>query len=125
MKYSKNFERDYNWYLTHKDQFTFDGSLDTSDKVIFSENGKSAKDCFYIYDSSGQVVQTKEPELLHKIFKCKGSVNLNIKMWAEDLANGTLPTSLFKDICNEFNLLPWMIDAVEKQKIKYRHDVIL
>lgn len=119
MKYSKNFERDYDWYLKYKDSFDFDGSIDTSDKVIYDENGKTAKECFYRYDSMGKILPTSEPELLFKIYKCKGSINFNIKMWAEDRAKGYLPKINFQDIINEFELLPWMVEAVEKQKFYY------
>lgn len=118
-RYSSNFERDYNWYLKHKGNFTFDGTLDTSDKVVFNENGKDAKYCFYVFDSQGKVIPTNEPELLFQIYKCKGSINFNIKMWAEDRGKGLLGKGEFNCIIKEYELLDWMIDAVEKQKLKY------
>lgn len=120
MKYSKNFERDYNWYLKYKDRYTFDGTIDTADKVrVDLENGKSAKECFYVYDSRGKVIPTSEPELLFQIHKCKGSINFNIKMWAEDRAKGYLPGLLFDEMIEELELMDWMVEAVEKQKYRY------
>lgn len=118
-KYSSNFERDYTWYLKYKDIFTFDGSLNTSDKVIYDENGGDAKYCFYKFDSRGKIIPTKEPELLYQIHKCKGSINFNIKMWAEDRGKGLLCKLDFEEIIKEYELLEWMMDAVEKQKLKY------
>ena len=112
MKYSKNFERDYEWYLKYKNIFTFDGNMNTSDKVIFSENGKSAKECFYIQDSQGKIVSTNEPELLFQLYKCKGSINFHIKMWVEGIAEGV---SNINEFIVEFELLEWMIKAIENQ----------
>lgn len=136
MKYSEKFERDWNWYYKWKDEFTFDGSP-ASGKVFGNKTfGKSAKECFYIHDSQGKIIPTNEPELLEQIFKCKGSINFHIKMWAESRAKGDLPKILFSKQCKEdvqkvfpgdyektieeeFELLPWMIEAVEKQRGKY------
>ena len=86
MKYSENFERDYNWYLKYKDIFNFDGTseyLDKHNNSIFiedNEKGLSAKECFYIYDSQGKVSSCREIELYKQIHKCKGSINFNIKI---------------------------------------------
>jgi hypothetical protein len=118
-KYSNKFERDYSWYLKYKDVFTFDGTLHTLDKVKYSKYGKDAKYCFYKFDSNGIVYPTNEPDLLYQIHKCKGSINFNIKMWAEDRGKGILGKIEFNEICKEFELLDWMINAVEKQKYKY------
>ena len=119
VKYSKNFERDYNWYLKYKNVFDFSGSLDNKTLVIESEKGLSAKECFYYRDSQGIIKKTKEPNLLSQIYKCKESINFHIKMWAETRAEGTLPMIDFKEIIKEYELLDWMIESVEKQKNKY------
>ncbi len=119
MKYSKTFERDYEWFLKWKEVFNFDGSNDTSDKVLFSENGSDAKKCFYVYDSTGKILPTREPDLLFALFKCKGSINFNIKMLAESRGKGELGRIEFSQISKEFELLDWMINAVENQKFKF------
>jgi hypothetical protein len=141
MKYSNNFERDYNWYIKWKDVFNFCGSDDENDKVIFDINGKSAKECFYLHDSTGKILPTLEPELLYSLYKCKGSINFHIKMWAEsrgkfemgsaefsiegkkkkkkDFEKYGLVFNDYKTIQEEYELLDWMIDAVEKQKYQY------
>lgn len=119
MRYSENFERDYAWYPKYRAIFNFDGTADTIDKIIFNKDGKSAKECFYIFDSRGRVLPTNEPQLLYDIFRCKGSINFNIKMWAESRGKGELGLIDFKYIIGEFELLSWMIEAVEKQKLKY------
>jgi len=121
-KYSNNFERDYNWYLKYKDVFIFDGS---NNKELVEDliNGKTAKECFYIYDTTGKLHSTKEVMLLNEIFKCKGSINFQIKEWAMSRADATLPKILFEDIIKEFELLDWMVKAVENQKYKYYKNI--
>lgn len=125
MKYSKKFERDYKWYLSVSDFFTFDGASEYFNKkgvdmIQYDKDGLSAKECFYLFDSMGKIKPTREPEKLHKLYKTKGSVNLHIQMYAEDRASGVLPKALFKEeICDEINPPKWFIKAVEKQKYNY------
>ena len=123
MKFSKNFERDWSWYNKYQDIFTFDGSPNKK-LVTDADKGYSAKECFYIFDSQGKLKSTNEPELLSKIFKCKGGINFMIKEWAQDRAKGYLPKIEFDKIIKEFELLPWIIEAVEKQKYKYYEKII-
>jgi hypothetical protein len=118
MKFSKNFERDWDWYVKYKDVFIFSGSLNR-ELLIDLENGKSAKECFFILDSQGKLKTTNEPELLAKVIKCKESINFQIKEYAQDRAKGYLPKIEFDEITKEFELLEWMIKAVEQQKVKY------
>lgn len=118
MKYSKNFERDWNWYVEYKDVFTFSGSLNRHLLIDFDE-GKGAKECFFILDSQGKLNPTNEPELLSAVIKCKESINFQIKEYAQDRARGYLPRIEFEEITKEFELLPWMVKAVEQQKNKY------
>ena len=119
-KYSLNFERDYNWYLNHKDIFTFSGSVDRKN---YLEGNKSVKECFYIYDSQGKLEGCEDNDLLKKIFKCKESINFQIKEWSIGRADATLPKIEFEKVIKEYDLLDWMIDAVERQKIKHYKDI--
>ena len=124
MKFSKQFESDYTWYLSVKDKFSFDGSSEYFNKkgidiIQHDKNGLTAKECFYLFDSKGVINPTKEPIELKELLKTKGSVNLHIKMYAEDRAKGVLPRIEFDKICEEFNVPKWFIKSVEKQKHKY------
>lgn len=119
MKYNTNFERDYNYYLKWKDVFTFSGSPHTRHECLKKGDKYTAKEAFYIYDSQGKKIDCVEPELLQQIFKCKESINFQIKEWAQDRAKGYLPKIEFDKIIEEFELLDWMINAVENQKYKY------
>lgn len=124
MKFSENFERDYKWYLEVSKIFNFDGKVSYYNKkgdnlIIPSNSGLKAKECFYLYDTRGIIKPTREPEKLKTLLKTKGSVNLHIKMYAEDRAKGILPKILFNEMCEEFNAPDWFKEAVEKQKSKY------
>lgn len=124
IKYSLKFENDYNWYKLVSDKFNFDGcgyyfNKKGIDLIQPDENGLTAKECFYRYDSEGKIFKTKEPEELELLLKTKGSVNLHIKMFAEDRAKGYLPKYEFDKIVEELNPPKWFVDAVENQKFKY------
>ena len=124
MKYSKKFEQDYNWYLSVSELFNFDGcdcyiNKKGKDVIQYDSDGLTAKECFYLYDSRGETRKTKEPKELHLLLKTKGSVNLHIKMYAEDRAKGRLPKIEFESMVKEFNAPDWFYDAVENQKYKY------
>ena len=144
MKFSKNFERDYNWYYKYRHEFNFCGSLNPKHIAIPDINGNSAKEILYNIDTHGKNNGCCEPELLNELLLCKASINFMIKMWAESRADGTLPLVLFSkqqmfkeynyvcnefkndiDIQQEFELLDWMVEAVEKQKYKfYKYETI-
>ena len=129
MKYSKKFERDYEWYLSVADIYSFDGSDNYVNKkgiplIQHDENGKSAKECFYLYDSNGIIKPTHEPEELKKLLRTKASANLHIKMYAEDRAKGYLPRVEFDKIVQEYNLPDWFVDAVESQKVKILKEML-
>ena len=124
IKYKKKFNEDFNFYLRNRSIFNFDGANKYTNKkgievIQYDINGIDAKKAFYLYDSNGQINKTKHPNILKSLLKTKGSVNLHIKMYAEDRAKGYLPKIEFNKIVNELNLPNWFVDAVEKQKSKY------
>lgn len=116
MKYSDNFNRDFNWYLSVRHSFNFDGK--TPIEITFNAKGIDGKKAFYIYDSKGKLNETKHPHLLSTLIRTKGSVNLHIKMYAEGMADGTFPKIEFNEFCEKIKSPEWFINAVEQQKIK-------
>ena len=125
-KYNANFERDFNWYLRVKHLFDFDGVADYFNKngspvVQYDKNGVSGKEAFYQYDTNGKIVPTKHPNLLFCLLKTKGSVNLHIKMYAEDRANGLFSLVELRGVCMYKLKTPpyWFKEAIENQKVKY------
>lgn len=124
MKYSKRFEQDYKWYLSVSDIFNFDGCDEYYNKagkeiIVYDPNGVTAKESFYRYDSEGKIKPTKEPKELKILLKTKGSVNLHIKMYAEDLANFRLTLLELRAWCIfVFKSPDWFRNAIQKQRYK-------
>lgn len=167
-KYNSNFIRDVKWYLKMRNTFNFDGSGGYYDKmgdsvIRYDKNGVSGIEAFFKWDSNGVIVGTRHPNILRAILKTKGAINLQIKLWAQGRADGTLPLVEFSkrkaieykkrltnneyeitqfkemlsnrvvnewvkvngqmelvsysDIEEQYNLLDWIVDAVENQKI--------
>lgn len=123
-KYSPEFERDFKWYLSMRHLFNFDGSNSYYNKkgkdiIVYNKNGVTGKEAFYKWDSNGTILPTKHPNLLHTLLKTKGSVNLHIKMYAEDRAKGLFPFIEFRAFCIKYRCPFWFKEAVERQKSKY------
>ncbi len=134
VKYSEGFNRDFNWYLSVRRSFNFNGS--PCKDILYDKNGVDGKEAFFMYDSRGDLLPTRHPNILRSLLKTKGSVNLHIKSWAEDRAKGILPKYEFTgdgktlewengkpvyypNYKIRFNLPEWVIEAVENQKYKY------
>ena len=142
-KYSDNFERDYKFYFENIKHFNFCGTLIPKFEAIEDANGKTAKEVFYLIDSTGKNYPTCESKLLNELLTCKASVNFHIKQWAEGRADGTLPFCEFagdgetlrweveekdgvkipipiygKCMAIDYGFPDWVIKAVEMQKIK-------
>ena len=115
-KYSKNFERDYALYtkLVSEGCFTFTGSTDKEilAKVTETPNGLTAKEAFFVLDSTGQPVETSELLILKNILVGKASINLHIKIWKEMIQKHLLTIEELKID------YPWMEEWVWKAATK-------
>lgn len=137
--FSPQFERDYTFYLSNKDTFTFAGTdvkrdygiqfpgepepLDEEGQPLpfaiqHSPTGKSAKVCFYKLDSEGKCKPCSEPELLFQILRCKSSINLQIKIWAQSRAEYTLSKEELQEYMEFYQAPEWVFKAIENQKLK-------
>ena len=108
--------------------FSFSGpkeflTKDGQPRIVTDPGGLSAVECFYIYDTTGKVVPTRQFLKLLKLYTTKASVNLHIKMYAEDRAAGLLPRVEFNRLCAKIKAPHWFKEAVEIQKSKYYNDV--
>ena len=112
MKYSKKFNRDYEFYLSNKDTFTFSG--DRVDVPVDMENGVSCKQSFRSWDTSGVLLTTNEPELLKSIIVCKKSINLHIKMWVDGYDEMMESVGFYLSLF-EGEPPPWVEDSFRKQ----------
>lgn len=141
-KFSTQFERDYEFYFSNKDRFTFSGGdsksrvqypsepeptfIDekTGEKISipfevpYSSIGPGAKKCFHDLDSRGKTKSCSEPELLVQLLNCKASVNFHIKLWAEGRAEYTTSLEELNEMMEIYKAPDWVLKAVEKQKIK-------
>ena len=90
MKISQKARKDFEFYKN--------SSLDMIGYLVGEElpecdpRGKSALECWYSADTHGVKLPCSQPEILEKVIRTKKSVNLQIKLWAEDIANGNLLT---------------------------------
>jgi hypothetical protein len=112
MKYSKNFNRDYEFYLQNKDTFDFSGVRVAV--VEDQEKGVSAKQSFHSFDTNGKIVPTKEPDLLRSIIVCKKSINLHIKMWAQGYDEMIEPIDFYLNVFVGAPP-PWVEQSLRKQ----------
>lgn len=122
-RYNKNFERDFKFYLRVRNVYNFDGNLLYFDKkgnniVNYDRNGVDGKEAFFQYDSNGIIKPTKHPNLLYSLLKIKGSINLHIKLYAEDRANLLLSYVELRGICIKYKTPKWFREAVDNQTIK-------
>lgn len=107
------------WYFSVRKIFDFDGK--PYEEIESHPSGCTGFKAFYIVDTHGRkkIPVTRHPNIYKSLMKTKGSVNLHIKMYAEDRAKGILPRIEFDEICKQINAPSWFIEAVENQKWKY------
>lgn len=81
----------------------------------------SALEAFYLIESKGfpKRLTTTDPDKLLKLLRTKAAINMQIKLWAEGRADGTLPKDELKSILKEYKAPQWVTEAVENQKYKY------
>ena len=58
--------------------------------VQYDEKGASALEAWWSIDTHGKEIPCREIELLEKVIRSKQSINLQIKLWAEDIADGLI-----------------------------------
>jgi hypothetical protein len=124
VKYSKKFNRDYEFYLSNKVRFTFCGDdPDRIDDLVIVDmtSGVSAKESFKSYDSKGRTLPTYEPQLLKSIIICKKSINLHIKMWVEGYDDMMEGVDFYMDMFDgQVRQPPWVEDSFRKQLVRKR-----
>lgn len=129
MKYSKNFDAQFDFYFRMKKKFDFSGdylrpkNASTVHDILtidYRKDGVDAKQAFFTFESTGKLLPTKHPLLFHSLLKCKASANFHIKLYAQDRANGFLSRyELEQEIYAEVDPPQWFKDAVENNMIKF------
>jgi len=116
-RYKPNFDRDWNFYLAHKDRFTFCGEAVETPKL--DREAYDAKRCFHRYDSQGKYPEScSQPELFMEVLRAKKSINWQIKQWAEGYNDCILSIT---DYMESFTDPPqWVEEALRKMRDKIR-----
>jgi len=103
-------------------QFYLETPLDMVGKVVGAPplvpdpRGKSALECWVFYDTHGKTMPCAEPEVLDKVRRSKASINLMVKLWAEDLAGALLSRAEVQRYTEGWPT--WVARAVEEQAAK-------
>lgn len=141
-RFSPQFERDYQFYLSNINVFTFAGSDIKKDfgiqlpgeleevveedgeqvtipfAIPYSSTDKNAKVCFWTLDTHGKKIPCSEPQLLIALLTCKAALNLQIKTWAQSRAEYTLSIFELQEYMDFYSAPEWVLKAVENQKQK-------
>jgi hypothetical protein len=107
--------------ISHRARQDFDFFVETDLDMIgqvFADarddpNGFSALECWFERDTHGKVLPCREIELLNKVERAKQSWNLQIKLWAEDVAGCLLSKEELNRYCA--GLPSWIIQATIRQ----------
>lgn len=121
-----------NLNITKRSRAEFDFYRDTPLDMIgqgigvaepYDPNGYSALECWWAKDTHGKTLPCREPELLSKVKRSKQSVNLQVKLWAEDVADGLLLRQ--SELVEYVHGWPeWVIRAVIEQAGKIATQVV-
>ena len=112
MKLSNKLKKTFEFYRT------FPKMLDVADHELPKEdlqNGSSALVCFWNLENGIKTIKTNQYDLLKRVIEGKKSVNLQIKLWAEDIGVLLMPSELQK-YCKD--MPSWVYDATIKQAQK-------
>ena len=114
IRYSENFLRDYQFYLNNMEKFNFCG-----EKIEWPEDssGLTAQECFWIFDTHGQIKPCKEKIQIESVLRCKKSINLHIKMWAEGFWDLMEPLEFYLESF-QGEIPEWVAKSLEKAKNK-------
>lgn len=115
IKYSKRFEEDFDFYYRNRNKYNFAGEdIEKYFEIKNDSNGNSAKECFFYFDSNGiKQFNCSEKELFFEIIRCKKSINLHIKMYAESIAEGTLFPFEIEEISDQIKAPEWFVNSIK------------
>ena len=117
---------DFGWYIKMRHVFNFDGKDEYYVKnkgnpivaFVYDKNGIDGLQSFNQIDTFGKQVKTKHPNIVKTALKTKGSINLHIKMYAEDLTKGLLFLHEIDEWVKDWNAPSWFKEAIIKQSKK-------
>ena len=113
MKYTKKFNRSYNFYLLNRDRYNFCGEVVTVLEDL--KDGVTGKESFYSLDTFGVMLPTNEPDLLRSIIICKKSINLHIQMWVEGFEDMMMSVEYYMNLFEGTETPSWIEKSFRKQ----------
>ena len=115
MKKYRKIQKKIDVWLLNFDKINCSGCVSYTDDWGYNDDGVSAIEALYYYESSGVKKKCNDLETLENFFQAKGSLDLQIKMWAEDRAKGWLNSLEMNEYIDELNYPEWVLKAVENQ----------
>ena len=115
IKYSDEFNRDWLFYDSeHTPKYWYlllskDGNL----LVVPNQQGKTAKECFWLFDSLGYIVPCREPNRLVRAYTAKFASGITIDNWLDSCGEGTLSRKEVKQYCQSMPC--WMYKQFMKR----------
>lgn len=92
-------------------------------EAVADSSGYTALECWWARDTHGETLPCREPELLAKVIRSKQSVNLQVKLWAEDVADGMLLRQA--ELVEYVHGWPsWVLRAVLEQAAKIATQIV-
>ena len=83
----------------------------------FNDGGRSAKEAFYIFDSTGKLPPCSQPSLLKAAITCKKAINLQLKMWVEGFEDMLEPVEYY--MAEFFQPPNWVEKSFRRQLAKH------
>jgi hypothetical protein len=108
---------DTKFYLRVADLGWFAGQSSANVLVGWTDDptGVDAIRAFERFDAQGKRLPCRALPGLARVLLAKAAVNLQIKMWADGVRDGTLPVPELREYCTHFGAPPWVEKAVLNQ----------
>jgi hypothetical protein len=113
MKISSKFRREFEFYVQYPKMIGTVVSAGLEQQSSSNTDSTSALEAFYALDSYGKRLPCAEPEILAAAIAGKASVNLQVKMWAEGLAEATFTAAELREYCVGYP--QWVYKAIVNQ----------
>ncbi len=114
----ETFERDWEFYMKNMKKFTFCGCVIEIPK--YSNDGLSAKLCFYKFDTEGLLLSCTSPQLFHDVLRCKKSIGFHIILYTEGYTDMCIGIS---ELLKEFIDPPdWVGKSLRQQLVRQYYE---
>jgi hypothetical protein len=112
-KSKRKLEAKLKQWLLHYEKGMCSGTFSYTEDWVVSPDGYSAFECLYAYETYGKKEPCREINLLETFLQAKGTLDFQIKLWAEDRAKGWLSRIELMEIIEELKYEQWVFTATE------------